>query len=160
MPTPPALTEEQQKEARALYAQGLGSVEIAERYGVTHKTILRVIPESEHRTAGTRKQPLPVAEMVSRYEQGETIGSLAREYRVSLDTIKDRLKGTGATRPADRMNTPEGIRTLTQEYENGATLAELSTRYGPSANKVRKLLVANGVTIRPNGVPKGWKKKP
>ena len=45
-----ALTDEQVTEARALYAQGIGSTTIAQRLGVSSPTVLKSIPESERRT--------------------------------------------------------------------------------------------------------------
>ncbi|WP_405653893.1 hypothetical protein [Streptomyces sp. NBC_00019] len=158
MPAHRALTAKQEREVRALYAHGLSSTELAERYSVTHKTILKAIPQNERRTSGgsTLRKDLPMDEIVPRYESGESSAAvLADEYGVSATTLKRRLQDAGAMSPLARISTPQGIRALAQEYDNGATLDSLSARYGPSRLKIKRLLEENGVTIRRRGSRSG-----
>ncbi|WP_331737771.1 helix-turn-helix domain-containing protein [Streptomyces sp. NBC_00019] len=153
MPAHRALNAKQEREVRTLYAHGLSSTELAQRYSVTHKTILKAIPQSERRVPGgiPLRQDLPMHEIVPRYQSGESAAALADEYGVSATTLKTRLQDAGAMSPLARISTPEGNRALVQEYENGATLDSLSARHGPSRLTIKRLLEENGVTIRRRG---------
>jgi hypothetical protein len=43
-------------------------------------------------------------------------------------------------------------------YEEGSPPSDLASRFGVSQERIRRVLRKNGVQVRPQGRPKGWRK--
>ncbi|MFI6686624.1 helix-turn-helix domain-containing protein [Streptomyces sp. NPDC050485] len=66
---------------------------IAKSLGVSRHTIaLRLTESGVRRPVGHRRMDLPDAEIVARYDAGESIQSLANAFGVSRATVKKRIK--------------------------------------------------------------------
>ena len=146
----PALTDDQIKEVRALYAQGIGSTTIAERFGVSPTTVMKAIPESERRSVGHRKPA--TRDVVKRYQGGESVREVAEAYGVHRRTIRAILDEAGVSRRptgTHPIDLPE--RELADAYRAGSTTRALAREYGISESTVRRALDRQGVEMRPTG---------
>jgi len=144
---------------RDLREQGWPFKKIAQELDVTHTTLRRFL-----RKRGLPTTPLPrrvhfskdqLEDMVSRYQAGESLVSLKRDYGHDVATIKGVLRSNGVelrtkwnrnarSKAVYSIDLPE----LTSRYEAGETLEALAAHFRVSSSTVRTRLLSNGVTLR------------
>lgn len=160
--TGPALIDLPVEELVSRYLGGEGIVELAEAYGVSHKTIrnrLLGAGATMRSRGGHNTRDLPVEELVARYAEGEGLHALAASYSSSPMTIRARLTAAGVTirEPGRNRNAPVfDPDELREAYESGLRLVDVAALFGTHKNRIRDLLVEAGVTIR----PRAWKPLP
>lgn len=97
-------------------------------------------------------------EIKSRNESGEFMWALAREYGVSVDTIKRSIVRAGGTPikhkqlGAKPTISPELQKQMAQEYENGSTIDQLCRNHDLGRKAVRGALLRQGVSLRATGI--------
>lgn len=83
-------------EIRRLYLAGMNQKDIAERMGVSIFVVSRRIRQLGLSQKKKRRNiPLPMDEVVARFEAGETLDELANAFGCSRETVKRRLKAAG-----------------------------------------------------------------
>lgn len=124
--------------------------------------LLIKLPDAKTPSRPPRK-PLParvrkllaseVAEMIDRYQQGATVGELAKQYGIDRETVRRAVRSAGL--PAHpRGLTAEQIDEAVRLYVAGQSLARIGDRYGATASTVRRRLIERGVTMRPTNTPR------
>jgi transposase-like protein len=105
----------------------------------------------------TRQTPLParvrkllaseVAQIINDYQQGATVGQLAKTFNVDRNTIGRILQKTGV--PQHPRGLTDGqITEAVQLYKTGISLARIGSRFGVDAHTVRRRLIERGVAMR------------
>lgn len=102
-----------------------------------------------------RDIPLPVDDIASRYEAGETLQELGDAYGVNLWTIRARLTSQGVeirpigrrSRLADSSLLDEAVRL----YLGGAAMKVLCAKYTTNHRTLKARLLSRGVEIRRGG---------
>ncbi|WP_107489436.1 helix-turn-helix domain-containing protein [Streptomyces sp. rh34] len=149
---PRALTDEQVEEVRALYAQGVRTVEIAERYGVSRPTVLKAVPAEERRPRGPWKPFTEAEEVVAKYRSGQTIVALAEAYGVDTTKIRRILIDAGVERrPAKPPALDLPAKEIADAYRSGKTLRAIAAVYGVTPDPIRRVLAEQGVETRSTG---------
>lgn len=149
---PRALTDEQVKEVRALYAQGVRTVEIAEQYGVSRPTVLKAVPAEERRPRGPWKPLAEADEVVAKYQGGQTIVALAEAYGVDTTKIRRILIDADVERrPPSSSPLDLPAEEIADAYRSGMTIRALAAAYGVSDGPVRRVLAEQEVEMRPPG---------
>jgi hypothetical protein len=118
---------------------------------------------SEPRRGGRQRafSPEQTAELVRRYEAGESTTTLAGEYDSNHATIWRTLTREGVQlrqqgpptgrRPAF---TREQETDLVRRYRLGESMESIAAEYNTYATTVRRALIRNNVTLRPRGAPR------
>ncbi|MFB6665975.1 helix-turn-helix domain-containing protein [Streptomyces parvus] len=149
---PRALTDEQIKEIRALYADGVRTVEIAERYGVSRPTVLNAVPTEERRPRGPWKPLAEAEEVVAKYRSGQTMTALAAAYGVDRTKISRILMDAGVQRrPAKPPALDLPAKEIAAAYRSGKTLRAIAAVYGVTPDPIRRVLAEQGVQTRSTG---------
>ncbi|MFE9461738.1 helix-turn-helix domain-containing protein [Streptomyces californicus] len=149
---PRALTDEQVKEIRALYADGVKTAVIAERYGVSRPTVLKAVPAEERRPRGPWKPFAESGEVVEKYRGGQTIIELAEAYGVDTTKIRRILVDAGVERrPAKQPPLDLPAEEIAAAYRSGETIRALAATYGVSDGPIRRVLAEQGVEMRSTG---------
>jgi hypothetical protein len=97
-----------------------------------------------------------LADMVRRYQGGETATSLGVDFGCSTQTITRNLSRLGVLDPRRGPRsryTPEEKRALVARYEGGESLASIARDLGCTAGNVRFMLLAQGVQMRAHHRP-------
>lgn len=96
------------------------------------------------------KAELPLLEIKSRYESGETVSSLAKSFGVGFGTMQRHLKDSGAVMRKNSWNRFDLLRDeWVRRYLNEkASLKQLATESGVDYATVRRYLLESGVTLR------------
>lgn len=96
------MTDEQRRQAVELYQQGLSADRVAKEMGFASKrTILNVVNAAGVTRPGTRGRAdadlgsPAMQEIAKRFQSGEPIQALARQYGISRSTLQRRLKALG-----------------------------------------------------------------
>jgi transposase len=149
-------------ELRRLYEQQqLAPAEIAERFGVSGRTVrawlrrlgIPLRPQPERRG---RRLPPTAAELRRRYvADGATITQLAAGYRVGTSTVRRWLADAGIPRrlpgrPSQAPSRQELVRLYVAE---GLSTTQIGQRYGVSQQTALRWLRAAEVALRPQGQP-------
>lgn len=96
-----------------------------------------------------RRVELPITELVRRYQGGESMYALAKRYRVSARTIRNRLVGAGVEIRADvKRRAPLPTDELAQRYQAGETIEQLADTYGVGASTISRRLKSAGVSVQ------------
>lgn len=96
-----------------------------------------------------RRVELPITELVRRYRDGESMYALAKRYRVSARTIRNRLVGAGVEIRADvKRRAPLPTDELAQRYRAGETIEQLADTYGVGASTISRRLKSAGVSVQ------------
>jgi uncharacterized protein (DUF433 family) len=86
------------EEIISYYESGMTLTKIADKYGVSYKTIIARLRENGVKIRPSRSMKrieLPVEEIISEYESGSSALKLADKYGVSINTILYRLRENG-----------------------------------------------------------------
>ena len=86
------------EEIISYYESGMTLTKIAEKYGVSYKTILARLRENGVKIRpprSMRRIDLPMEEIISEYQSGSSALKLAEKYGVSINTILYRLRDNG-----------------------------------------------------------------
>ncbi len=100
-------------------------------------------------TAVTPVTPEMIEGMVSAYESGASLISIAREQRLGKEKVRDLLKDAGVRirrQGLDDQQTDVAIRA----YESGQTTREVARDLGVGHSMVWRALRRAGITLRPN----------
>lgn len=116
--------------------------------------ILRQRPEGLNKPVSPRRQELSrrlgkkkVAELMQRFEAGESTSSLAKELGVSNSALIRMLRAQGAAIPKRKV-TDEDVAAMAREYKAGATVREIEAKHGFSHGAVLRSLHRSGVEMR------------
>lgn len=157
----PALTPVQVQEARSLYAQGLSSVQIADRYGVAHHTAMKAIPVSDRRPPrrATEMSDAQCDELVERYQAGtDSVQGLAATFKIGRSRVKSILAAANVEiRPRGktlRQSQKLAEKDIADDYRAGQSGRALAKKYGCTEKAIRQVLEKQEVKMRPAGSPK------
>lgn len=92
-----------------------------------------------------------VTELVQRYDDGETMENLTRQYPLSYRKVREVLHRAGVTIRPPKILLPPTPPGLVNAYHDGRTIHQLATTYGRSYNQTRRILLAEGVQLRRRG---------
>lgn len=92
-----------------------------------------------------------ISEIVSRYQAGDSIPALCRDFGLSKGGVLQLLRDEGVEMRKQAI-TPEDAKQAARFYEDGLSVAEIVEQIGYSYSTVRKCLHASGVAMRPKGV--------
>lgn len=150
------------------YEDGETTTAIAEDIGVTRKAIVHAlktrgvpIRPAAYSQVGQARLSLraltaeQVAEMVRRYQAGESATGLAKDFGVAIDTAIKALRREGvAIRGAGsaRAFSPADDVELGKLYSAGASLADLAAKYDVGTGPVTRAIKRAGVPIRKPGI--------
>ena len=122
--------------------------------------IMRQRPDGLNKPVSPRRQELSrrlgrekVAELVQRFEAGESALSLAKEVDASNSALIRVLRAQGATIP-ERHVTDEESAATANDYRAGATLREIEAKHGFSHGAVLRSLHRSGVEMRAKEAPR------
>lgn len=104
-------------------------------------------------------QPLQqniIDELKRRYEQGASLRELAREHRMSHESVRRRLISAGVSmrprgEPRAYALSEATYEQLRKEYEGGSTIAEMASKWAVSRDALRSALARAEVKMRPPG---------
>ena len=134
------------------WKQGATQKELAKEYGVSTQTINNRISEyyeKEGKQKPKRKSKLkielPIDEIVEKWEQGNTLIELTKEYGVSYRTIRNRIseyyekEGKQKTKPKRKLKPKKElpIDEIVEKWEKGVTQRELTKEYGVSYRTIQ-----------------------
>ncbi|UUV34083.1 hypothetical protein NQK81_11720 [Amycolatopsis roodepoortensis] len=91
------------------------------------------------------------AELVRRYNGGETIESLAERHALSYRRVRTILLAAGTTLRPPKIPLPPTPPGLVNAYLAGRSIRQLAAIHGMSYNQTRRILLAEGVVLRPRG---------
>ncbi|MGW4826198.1 helix-turn-helix domain-containing protein [Amycolatopsis japonica] len=91
------------------------------------------------------------AEIVRRYELGETIEGLAASHALSYRKVRTTLLAAGVTLRPPKIQLPPTPPGLVNAYLAGRSIRQLADIHGMSYNQTRRILLAEGVVLRPRG---------
>ena len=150
-------------EAVRLYESGFSVSQVAAKTGIGKTSVLRAT--KAHGVASRkslsyahhpcRKRELPLDEIRSQYEAGETVAALAKKYGVGFGTMQRRLKESCATM---RPNSWDKFHHLSDDwaklYINMKMPMEIIAAQGAGADyaTIRRYLINAGVKMRPSNV--------
>ena len=101
-----------------------------------------------------RLDPARVAELVRRYEAGDTVRILTTAFDVNRETVLEHLKRERvARRPHVRKLTDRQMQRAASLYASGLSLARTAEHFDVSERTMRSELVRAGHAIRPR---RGW----
>ena len=91
-----------------------------------------------------------VDELLSLYQAGESLPSLAARYGIHRGTVKDHLRRSGvAIRPGNQAKLSDADKDeLATLYENGLSIHKLALQFGVTDNPVHNALKERGVMMR------------
>lgn len=101
------------------------------------------------------------ADVISRYQNGESIESLAKSYVTSETNIRDTLKEANVdiTFKGGRHNRKfddQKLKVLVEKYQAGSSLRTLAKEYNVSVGTVRNSLLRAGIQTRESARPDFW----
>lgn len=89
------------------------------------------MPSREQRQKQVRLGQLQVDELVSLYQQGQTIRQLVEHFGVHKTTVSDHLKRRGvATRVVERRLSDADVAKAAELYQAGQSLAQVAQHFG------------------------------
>ena len=136
------------------WKQGAIQKELAKEYGVSTQTINNRISEYYEKEGKQKTKPkrksklkieLPIDEIVEKWEQGNTLIELTKEYGVSYRTIRNRIseyyekEGKQKTKPKRKLKPKKElpIDEIVEKWEKGVTQRELTKEYGVSYRTIQ-----------------------
>ncbi|WP_410648885.1 helix-turn-helix domain-containing protein [Amycolatopsis sp. cmx-4-54] len=91
------------------------------------------------------------AELVRRYNGGETIEGLAESCALSYRKVRTILLAAGVTLRPPKIQLPPTPPGLVNAYLAGRSIRQLAKIHGMGYNQIRRILLAEGVVLRPRG---------
>lgn len=154
------------EEMAALYAQGMTTYEIGERFGVSPTPVTAALKRQgvqlrrggkPTRWMGTAGQ---CAEVVRLYGEGVSVADISSRLGCRSTHITEALEAVGIARKphgaALRAFTDEQAAAIALEYQAGVTANALAAKYGVTNVTINNYLEAQGVQRRPAGVSVFW----
>jgi transposase-like protein len=150
MPRKAEWTEDQRRDVSARFATGEGALGIAKSYGfATGKTVVDLLKElgefEPNRKFQGRFTSAQKAEMVRRYEAGETVASIAKDFGVERTSTRDLLKRRVELRPQGFQSDPEEDSKITELRNQGLNTQEIADLLGISKHWALTRLRAMGM---------------
>ncbi len=103
------------------------------------------------------------AQIIRRYQAGERVADLAREYGVTVGAIYHRLRQRGIMcNQASEKNyklTPRQRDEIAAAYASGTSSGLLAKQYGVQQNNVLKIVKSRGVPAHPRGPRPGTRRE-
>jgi len=159
-------TAEQENEICRLYQEeGLSTIKLGERFGVSSNTIHSVLVKyniPRRRRGGWKKKnpentftPEQEQQIRLEYSRGESANSLRIKFGTHQTEIKNILKRGGINLRPPKVN-PEDITVLSESeerdiataYQEGSSAKTLASRYKISPQRVNRILAEHGVKKR------------
>lgn len=97
--------------------------------------------------AQRRLTPVEVESVVTRFQAGESMAMLARDYGCDRRTVSKHLRDAGLAGRETSFD-PATVDTMVALYASGLSLAAVGHRVGASSGTVRKHLQDRGVVLR------------
>lgn len=107
------------------------------------------MPSYRAQALSLRFSPETVAEIVRRYEEGESARSLAETHGVAASALIRLLRENNVVVKKRKVTDAEARRMAT-EYQAGATMREIEAMFGLSHGAVSRALHRTGVPLRPS----------
>lgn len=151
----------------AQYLAGDSLAKVAHTHGTSAGTVRRLLeqqgvprrPAHEVFTKVPRKgirglaQSLPAEQIISKYRKGASLDDLAKEYKVSMGTIRRVMQAQGEERRSSapeagtsRAISPETGAEILRRYKQGLSLRAVANQFGISKDTVRRALAWQGFT--------------
>lgn len=92
-----------------------------------------------------------LAELLKRFDAGESIIDLSTSLGVHRDTVRSALAKAGKAKPVPKRPTKQDIRRAVELYSQGLPLKAVATELGFGKETIRKHLHRAGVQVRPRG---------
>lgn len=105
------------------------------------------MPSYRAQALSLRLSPETVAEIVRRYEEGESARSLAETHGVAASALVRLLRENNVVVKKRKVTDAEARR-MAKEYEAGATVREIEAKYALSHGAVLRALHSTQVTMR------------
>ena len=143
------------EEIISYYQSGLSTIQLEEKYGVSHTTIGKKLRENGVKLRPSRSMKriyIPIEEIISYYESGMALIQLAEKYGVSKNIINNRLRENGVELRPSRSKIKLPIEEIISYYQSGMTLIQLAEKYGVNHNVIHNRLRENGVELRTNKI--------
>lgn len=167
MPAPRPLLEqftpEQQTNILRLHAAGESQKEIAGRYSVPRRTIMKLLEKlgaPKKTPSGAQRSRLDlefIRQVTSLRACGMTLEDIAAATSRSISAVHRVLCRYGDNKPPKSAGpNPTAI---CAEYEAGTTIAKLATRYGVSSITISQILRDSNIKIRDPIIPGGGAKQ-
>jgi len=96
----------------------------------------------------TRLQASAKADIVARYEAGETSTALAAEYGVAKSTVLNLLRSAGVAVRRQPL-TPQQVSEAARLYDSGLSLSQVAERLSVNQETMRMALKSAGIALRP-----------
>lgn len=148
---------DQELEVAQKYLEGATSKEIANMFNVSAPTILEVLRRQGVTIRPSRSEFYKItSEMVEqailRYQNGELLSDIAKEYGVTYANLAYHLQNRGIAKYPNgyqmRSFKPMVDEEIGQRYEAGENLPELTRVYGPNKMAIRKAIMRTGRQMR------------
>lgn len=137
--------------AIADYRAGATQKDIAEKYGLGHATVSRIMAAAGvRRTRETPSEALAAA-AADYIESGENAKVVAKRHDISENALRVELKKRGLTRPSGSQVNAPTRRAVVADYANGLPMRDITQQHGVSATAVLAWAKAAGVEIRKVG---------
>ncbi|KQZ84137.1 hypothetical protein ASD56_08980 [Microbacterium sp. Root166] len=91
-----------------------------------------------------------MADIIHRYEAGESARSLSEQYGVSTSAVVNLLRDNAVVVKKRRVTNAEA-KAMAEEYEAGATVAVIENKHKVSHGAVLRSLHRSGVAMRAKG---------
>jgi DNA-binding transcriptional regulator LsrR (DeoR family) len=89
------------------------------------------------------------ADLIARYESGETVKALAREHGMHHQTVRRLLVAAGVEMRCKQRLSDDDLVEIRRAYQAGATTTELGDQLGVSATAIQRALKRMGIPRRP-----------
>ncbi|UUV34557.1 transcriptional regulator [Amycolatopsis roodepoortensis] len=172
-PTPPSAPPEMVNS----YSNGSSIHDVAKEYSVSYDAARRMLiaagvklrPKSNPakgkaaRTPSIAAKPInadsqvdpdsTTAEMVRKYNGGQTLEGLAEEYSRSYRAVRNLLLEAGVTMRPPKIQLPPTPPGMVNAYNHGWSIRQLATKHDMTYSRTRRVLLAEGVVLRGVGRP-------
>lgn len=144
-----ALSDEDLWHARRLLDGGVGSREVAQRYQVTHTTILRALKRGDSSVVhGAEHEPWrdgPVADSCPDEAAGGDTGVLLPQERDGVADARSRVVRSSERQLFPRYLKPDDVDALVADYSAGMPVGKIAEKYGIHRSTVTAHLRRRGV---------------
>lgn len=133
------------------YCTGMTQNVIAEKYGIGHATVSRMVAAAGVRRSRETPPDVLAAAAADYIKSGENAKVVAKRHDISENALRVELKKRGLTRPSGSMVNAATRRAVVADYANGLPMRDITDQHGVSATAVLAWARAAGVEIRKVG---------
>lgn len=145
-------TDEQEAAIAKEYTEGVASLVLAEKYGITPPSIFNLLKRQGVKSRGVKNNyghnKILTAEqekkLVDRYIGGETTMNLSKEYGIAPGTFTSVLKRNGIDRKKPRVKlSDEQLTKILDMVKQGKSINSISHEYGISFTAIKARVIKN-----------------